>query len=185
MKRSLLNTLLGLGLIAASASASAGDWKFLPVLDSQYKPDVTLSVTGGSLSGTDAGSGNKLGAEIAVNCLAMQPPIGVIRSKISYGTFDHNGLKMSSFEINPHWTTSVAKDVTVGFGPGIGWVKTDVAGNTVDMSAFQLGADVDYRIGSFNVGVGARWQATAKKDIAFGVTGANNTVVQAKVGINF
>ncbi len=185
MQRTLLNTLLGFSLVVSSASTFAGDWKFMPVMDSQYKPDVTVSVMGGVLNGTAAGAGNNIGAEVAINCLALQPPSGVIRSKISYGQFDHNGLKLSSFEVNPHWTTSIAQDVTVGFGPGIGWVKSDVAGKTTDMAALQLGADVDYRIGAFNLGVGTRWQATTKKDIATGVSDANNTVVQAKVGFNF
>jgi hypothetical protein len=47
MKRSILNCLLGLSLVTASAATFAGDWKFLPVRDASYKPEVTLSLVGG------------------------------------------------------------------------------------------------------------------------------------------
>ena len=185
MNRTLLNTLLALGLASASATALAGEWKILPVMDAGYKPNVTVSLVGGVLNGTPAGSGNYSGAEIAFNCLALQPPTGIIRSKISYGQFDHNGLKLSTFEVNPRWTTSVAPNLTVGFGPGIGLVQADVAGKTTSMAAMQLGADLDYRIGQVNLGLGARWQNTVNKTIATGMQGANNTLIQAKLGFNF
>lgn len=185
MQRSIINTLLGLSLATASAATLAEDWKFLPVRDAAYKPDATLSIAAGQLNGTPAGSGNYTGAEVAFNCLMLQPPSGVIRSKISYGQFDHNGLKLNTFEINPRWTTSIAENLTVGVGPGVGYVKAEVAGKSTSMAALQIGADLDYRIGSLNLGLGARWQDTRNKDIAAGVQGANNTLVQAKIGMNF
>ncbi|MGB8517527.1 MAG: hypothetical protein WCD45_06525 [Gallionella sp.] len=185
MKRTILSTLLGISLVTASVTSFAGDWKFLPVTDANYKPDVTLSLVGGSLSGTPAGSSGYTGAEVAFNCLVMQPPSGMIRSKISYGQFDHNGLKLSTFEVNPRWTTGIAQNLTFGIGPGIGLVKADVAGRSTNMAAFQIGADLDYRIGALNLGLGARWQGTSNKNVAPGMNGANNTLVQAKVGYNF
>jgi hypothetical protein len=152
--------------------------------DTSYKPDLTLSVAGGRLNGTPVGSGSFTGVELAFNCLLVQPPSGVIRSKISYGQFDHNGLKLNTFEINPHWTMNVDKNLTFGVGPGIGLVKTEVAGKTTNMAAFQIGADLDYRIGALNLGLGVRWQDTRNKDISLNVHGADNTLVQAKVGFN-
>jgi len=185
MKHAVVNTLLGLGLATASAAVLAEGWQFLPVSDANYKPDVTLSVVGGVMNGTPAGSGNYTGVEAAFNCLLLQPPAGVIRSKISLGKFDHNNLKITTFEVNPRWTTSLSKDLTVGIGPGVGYVRAEVAGQTTSMAALQIGADLDYRIGSVNLGLGARWQDTRNKQIAPGVYGANNTLVQAKVGFNF
>jgi hypothetical protein len=185
MKRTLLNTLLGLGLTTLAATAVADEWKFLPVMGAGYKANVTASLVGGVLNGMPARSGNYTGAEVAFNCLALQPPKGIIRSKISYGQFDHNGLKLSSFEVNPRWTTSLVQDLTIGAGPGIGLVQTTVAGVTTSMMAMQIGADLDYRIGQLNLGLGARWQNTVNKTIAAGVQGANNTLVQAKIGFNF
>lgn len=66
MQRSIINTLLGLSLAAASAATLAGEWKFLPVRDASYKPDVTLSLAAGQLNGTPASSGNYTGAEVAL-----------------------------------------------------------------------------------------------------------------------
>lgn len=186
MKRTTLSIALGLGLISLSASALAGDWTFLPVKNADYKADTTLSLAGGTLNGTPAGSGNYTGAELAFNCLALQPPSGVIRSKISYGEFNHNGLKLSTFEVNPRWTTKLSDNLSFGIGPGIGYVQAKTAaGVSTGMGAVQLGADLDYRIGALNLGLGARWQNTGNKYIAPGINGANNTLVQAKLGINF
>lgn len=185
MKRTILSTLLGFSLITASAATFADDWKLLPVKDANYKPDVTLSLVGGSLSGTPAGRGNYTGAELAFNCLMLQPPAGVIRSKVSYGQFNQNGLKLSTLEVNPRWTTGITQNLTFGIGPGIGLVKADVAGRTTNLAAFQIGVDLDYHIGALNLGLGARWQNTSNKAIATGMNGANNTLVQAKIGYNF
>jgi len=187
MRKSKLLTLIGLGLATLSASAIAGEWKFLPVLDSSYKPDMAVFVTGGSLTPSNSGSssGAYAGAELDFNCLMMQPPAGVIRSKISYGQFNQNGLKISTFEVNPHWTVEIQKDLTVGVGPGVGYVNTDINGQTTSLAALQIGGDLDYRVGMIDLGLGARWQYTADKEIAPGVTGANNFLIQAKVGVSF
>jgi hypothetical protein len=185
MKHTILSTLIGLTLASASAAALAGEWKFLPVMDADYKANVTASLVGGSMSSTPVGSGTYSGIEVALNCMALQPPSGIIRSKISYGQFDKNGLKLTTFEVNPRWTTPIAKDLTIGFGPGIGLVTADVAGQTTNMMAMQLGADMDYSIGKLNFGLGVRWQNTANKNITPTIKGANNRLVQAKLGFNF
>ena len=70
-------------------------------------------------------------------------------------------------------------------GPGIGWVKADSGNRNVDMFAWQVGADLDYRIGQLNLGLGARWQDTVNKTVATGQAGADNWLVQAKVGVAF
>jgi hypothetical protein len=185
MKRNLFNTLVGLNLTAMSINALADQWKFMPVMDTSYKANPTVSLVGGVLNGTPSGSGNYKGAEVALNCLLLQPPTGIIRTKLSYGQFDHNGLKLSTFEVNPRWTTDIAQDLTIGVGPGIGYVKADVAGKTTSMAALQIGADLDYHIGQLNLGLGARWQDTRNKDISLSNGGANNTLVQENIGYNF
>lgn len=184
MKRSTFVPLLVLAA-GFSTQAFADDWKFMPVLDAKYHPDITLSITDGALGGTPAGSGNYTGAELAFNCLALQPPTGIIRSKISYGQFNRNGLKLSSFEVNPRWTVNLNPALSVGVGPGIGLVKAEVAGQATTMAALQIGADLDYKIGALNLGLGARWQDTRNKPVTTGMRGANNTLIVAKVGINF
>lgn len=185
MKRTTLSIAMGLGLITLTASAFSGDWTFMPIRDAAYKADTTLSLAGGTLSGTPAGSGSYTGVELAFNCLALQPPSGVIRSKVSYGEFNHNGLKLSSFEVNPRWTTKLSDNLSFGIGPGIGYVQAKSLGVSTGMGAVQIGADLDYRVGALNLGLGARWQNTGNKYIAPGINGANNSLVQAKLGINF
>jgi len=186
MKRNILTALLGLSLVTASAATlAADDWKFLPVRDANFKPDMTLSAAVGSLDPEHVSRGSYVGAELAFNCLALQPPTGVIRTKISVGQFDHQDMKLTTFEVNPRWTVNLNKDLTVGFGPGIGLVKAEMAGRSTNMAALQVGADLDYRIGALNLGLGARWQATQNKEIAPGRSGADNVLIQAKVGVNF
>jgi hypothetical protein len=53
------------------------------------------------------------------------------------------------------------------------------------MFAWQVGADLDYRMNNLNLGLGARWQDTTDKNIGGGHHGADNWLVQAKVGIAF
>ena len=186
MRLKPLTLVLGLGLFAATSASFAGDdWKFLPVRDADYKPDLTVSVMGGALDPQHGSRGSYIGGELAFNCLALQPPKGVLRSKVSLGSYDHGGMKITSFEINPRWTTQLSQDLSVGVGPGIGLVKAEMAGTSKDMAALQLGADLDYRVGALNLGLGARWQATQNKEIAPGKNGADNFLIQAKVGINF
>jgi hypothetical protein len=186
MQRNALSLLLGLGfLAAASATFAADDWKLLPARDAGFKAEPTLSAVVGSLDPKHASSGTYSGVELAFNCLALQPPSGTLRSKVSLGQFDHDGMKLTSFEVNPRWTTSLGQDLTLGVGPGIGLVKAELAGQNKTMAALQVGADLDYRVGALNLGLGARWQATQDKEIVPGKKGADNFLIQAKIGVNF
>ena len=184
MQHTINSMLLGFGLLASTA-ATAGDWKIFPVTDADYKPEVTLSLVGGDMKPAHFASGAYTGVELALNCLALQPPIGIIRSKLSYGSFNKNGIKINTFEINPRWTTHLSDNLTFGIGPGIGYVTVDMGGQSTGMTALQVGADLDYRIGALNLGLGARWQGTQNKLISPTLRGADNVLVQAKVGINF
>lgn len=185
MQRTIAKTLLGLSLATFSLSSFGGEWKFLPVKDADFKPDMTLSLATGNMNPSHLASGSYAGIELALNCLALQPPTGVMRTKISLGRYDQNGMKITSFEVNPRWTTNLSSDLTIGVGPGVGYVKADALGQTTSMAAFQIGADLDYRIGALNLGLGARWQDTRNKAIATGVNGVDNTLIQAKIGVNF
>ncbi|MCK6376537.1 MAG: porin family protein [Zoogloea sp.] len=172
-------------LSALTAPAFAGDWQFLPIAEKGYAPNFVASVTGGIMDPQHAKSGDAWGLELAMNCGLIQTPTGVVRTKLSVNKFDKGGLNLTTVELNPRWTIPVAKDVTFGIGPGIGWVKADAGNRTVDMFAWQAGADLDYRMGQLNLGLGARWQDTVGKTIATGQQGADNWLVQAKVGIAF
>lgn len=185
MKRSTLNILFGLTIATASTATFADGWKFLPVRDANYKPDLTLSLVGGTLSPSHVASGGYAGIELDFNCLALQPPSGVIRSKVSIGQFNHNGMKLTSYEVNPRWTVHLNDNLTFGIGPGIGLVKAEMAGQSTTLGALQVGMDLDYRIGALNLGLGARWQETSNRYITPTLRGANNSLLQAKIGFNF
>ena len=177
--------LTAVTLAAATAPAFAGDWKFLPILDKDYRPNFVASVTGGMLDPKHGSSDTALGLELAMNCGLFQTPTGVVRTKLSWNRYDKDGVTLNTVELNPRWTIPVAQNLTFGVGPGIGYVKADAGGRTTDLFAWQAGADLDYRIGQVNLGLGARWQDTVNKDIAPGMQGAENWLVQAKVGFAF
>jgi hypothetical protein len=171
--------------LAAAPALAGGEWKAMPVGDPAYKADVTASALLGSMDPEHVGSDSFVGAEVAFNCILLEPPAGFIRSKISVGRFSSDGLKLTSYEINPRWMFDIDKDLSVGFGPGIGYVDAKTAGNSTGMWAGQLGADLDYRMGAINLGLAARWQGTANRTLAAGVKGADNTLIEAKIGYNF
>jgi hypothetical protein len=154
-------------------------------MDKDYKPSFTVSATGGTLDTKHTSSGSYFGAEVAFNCGLLQTPVGTVRSKISYGQSDKDGLDLTVIELSPMWTNAIAKDLYLGVGPGIGYVKTDIAGRETSLFAWQLGADLDYRMGALNLGLGVRWQDTRDKAIAPGLRGAENVLVRAKIGMNF
>ena len=185
MNRHVANLMLAAGLLSLSDAALAEGWTWLPVMEPGYKSNLTVSAVGGQMKPANVASGGYVGAEVAFNCLLLQPPSGVIRSKISYGEFDHAGTKISTFEVNPRWTTNLTDDLTFGIGPGIGYVTAKVGGQSVGMMAGQVGADLDYRLGALNLGLGVRWQGTENKLVAAGRKGADNTLVQAKLGFSF
>lgn len=186
MKRCEIHKCLGTAaLVLAAGSATAGDWQFLPILKDGYKPDLVVSVVGGVLDPKGAGEDTYAGLEVAMNCGLFQTPTGVVRTKISYGGYDHDGLEYRSFEINPRWTIPVAQNLSFGIGPGIGYVRTEVGSRETDLFAWQLGADLDYRVGRVSLGLGVRWQDTVSKTIAPDTDGAENWLVQAKIGYAF
>jgi hypothetical protein len=88
-------------------------------------PAFVASVTGGLMDPKHVDSGTAWGLELAMNCGLLQTPTGVVRTKLSYNRFDNDGLKLQTVELNPRWTTPIAQNLTLGVGPGIGWVKSD------------------------------------------------------------
>lgn len=185
MRTHLKSALLSLALFSAAQAASAGEWQFLPVQGSGYKADVVLSLAGGTMEPNGTGSAGYVGAELAFNCLLLAPPTGTIRTKLSYGSFDHTGIKLSTLELNPRWMVNVTPALSLGAGPGLGMVSTEVAGKTKHLTAAQIGADLDYRMDHVNLGLTLRRQATRSADIGGGLSRASNTLLEAKVGYAF
>ena len=178
-------TVLGVALGCTAAPALAGDWRLFPIADKDYRPDFTVSLVGGVMDPVRVSQDSYVGVELAMNCGLLQTPSGVVRTKVSYGRFDKDGTELRIFEVNPRWTTPLTERLSAGFGPGIGYVRAEVNGRDTDLFAWQLGADLNYRLGRVNLGLGARWQDTVNKTVAPGREGAENWLVQAKAGINF
>lgn len=183
--KSSLRRITALAMAVACTPSFAAGWEFLPVTHANYKPELSLSIGAGTMSGTPAGHGSAQSLEVGFNCIVLQPPQGSIRTNISWNTFDHHGLKLTTVEVNPRWTMPIDKNLSWGIGPGVGYVKANVGSQQTSMAALQLGTNLDYRIGALNMGVAARWQDTHNKPLGNGTQGANNTLVQVKVGFNF
>lgn len=180
-----ITTLALLSAMAFSGSALADGWTMFPVKNDGWKPEFTLAGVVGSLDADNGGTGEYKGAEFSLNCPWFQPPTGMIRQQFDIGHFKHDGMTLTSFEMNPNYFVSIGNGWTVGAGPGIGFVRGYLNGREAAMSSIQASANINYRNGHFFAGAGARYQDTRNKELAVGKTGADNWLLTAKVGINF
>ncbi len=176
MKKRVLATAVG--MLVVSMSASAEGWKLFAGKDAGFVLEPTVSVMAGMMSPKEGDSGKILGAEVSFNCPLLQPPTNRIRQQVSFAQYDENGAKLSSIEINPHYIVEVYPGLSVGAGPGFGYVLVDAAG--VDNAfAGQLGASVHYNVSKrFFVGGDMRYQFTDNSDI-------NNSRMALKLGVSF
>ena len=174
-----------LSTLAISGSALADGWTMFPVKNDGWKPEMTLAVVAGSMDVKDIGTAEYQGAELSLNCPWFQPPTGTIRQQFNICAYESGNASLTSFEMNPHYYVSVAPGLTIGAGPGIGYVHGYIGDKEADMSSIQVSAAVNYRKGHFFAGAGARYQDTLDKEIVPGVKGMDNWLVTAKVGINF
>jgi hypothetical protein len=174
-----------LSTLAFSGGALAEGWTFGPAFKDGWKPEFTVAGVGGALNPDHAGTGLYKGAEISLNCPWFQPPAGAIRQQFNIGSFKHDGMSLTSIEMNPNYFVSIGNGWTVGAGPGIGFVRGYRDGREAAMSSVQVSANVNYRSGPLFFGAGVRYQDTRNKEIAAGQYGADNWLVSAKVGINF
>jgi hypothetical protein len=133
-----------------------------------------------------AGSDLYAGVEFSLNCPWFQPPKGVIRQQFNIGTYDDNGLEITSYEMNPNYFMTLSPNLTLGIGPGIGYARASYKdGPTEGLWSVQASANLNYRSGPLFLGAGARYQDTQDDTLAPGVKGADNWLINAKAGINF
>jgi hypothetical protein len=133
----------------------------------------------------NGGTGEYKGAEFSLNCPWFQPPTGAIRQQFNIGNYKHDGMSLTSFEMNPNYFISIGNGWSVGAGPGIGFVRGYLGDREAAMSSIQASANLNYRNGHFFFGAGARYQDTRNKELAIDKSGADNWLLSAKVGINF
>ena len=190
INKAIIGGLAVLGVGVTSSAAAAGV-VFLPITKSGYELEPTVSLMVGTMKGTQDGaeSSSIIGAEFAFRCGLVQMGDNQLRQQLSITNWDKNSLNMKNIELNLHYQMPVAKDVKVGFGPGVGVILTDLAGS--DNPTFfggQLGASVNYAgLGAISLGAEARYQVTNKDSFVSGGTedNMNNWRVAAKVGYSF
>ncbi|WP_026300761.1 outer membrane beta-barrel protein [Thioalkalivibrio sp. ALE23] len=148
----------------------------------------SFAVMGGGLWTTDSDLRDDpaYGLEIGSDCLLFQPDNGVLRHRLSVTEFDDGPLRMTSTELNTHWEFEVADSVTMGFGPGLGYVNTKLDGDRNGLWAGQFGGSVQYDVDdTLFVGMEARYQITESDRFAGSREDMDNMRVMAKVGFNF
>lgn len=185
MKKTFVVLTLCLGV---NSTLQASEWVLGPAFKPGWQPNFTLAGMGGYLKPEEnVGKGaTYAGLELSLDCPWFQPPSGTIRQQFWYGRYDKDGTELQSFEINPRYFVDVAPNLSVGIGPGFGYVKADTPfARGVDMASLQFGGDIHYRAGILMIGMGARYQVTTNKTLGPDQEGADNWVVTAKVGINF
>ena len=188
-------TLCALFLCALSSTAAAekltsdsGEWVMGPAFKPEWKPHFTIAATAGYLDPDINGvSGSSSpGIQLSLNCPWFSPPTGAIRQQFNYNTFNNDGQKLKSLEMNPRYFIPASPSILVGFGPGLGylWTESDL-GKDKNVWALQLGADIEYRYKRLYLGLGTRYQWTQDKEIGVANKGANNLLTTAKLGFNF
>jgi hypothetical protein len=177
MKRALA---LGVLLTGLAGPLLADGWTMLPFKEPGWSPQFTLSINYGPMDPDIRGVGtdNAIGAQLSLDCPWFSPPTGTIRQQFNFNSFDNDGLKIQTLEMNPHWYVGEG-NLRFGVGPGVGYVRgKPEVGDDDSVWGFQLNADIEYRHGALFAGVGTRYQYTEGGK-------ADNLLTQVKLGINF
>ncbi|MET0068236.1 MAG: outer membrane beta-barrel protein [Candidatus Thiodiazotropha sp.] len=187
MKKTIGAILAVAGVALAGTPVWAADnWGFLPVKSDGFDPDMTLSFMGGITDPMPHGLDADLsfGLELSMNCFLLDPPQGTIRQQISYMQYDDSGLKITSFEMNPHYLYRVDDKFSIGIGPGIGYVDADGRNVNEGALAIQGGVSLHYKMSNhLFLGAEARYQWTRELDDTN--DDLKNTRIFGKVGYRF
>lgn len=182
--RPTLIATAALGLCALLApSAHAEGWQFLPLLnDPQYKPEITLAITGNRLQPDQGRDADAWGIDLNMNCGLLQSPDKRIRTHVNLSRSDEAGVKVTAFELSPRYTMPLAMPgVSIGAGPSLAVFKVEGGGADRSLTGLGLAAGVNYRVGSFYAGADVRYHGTAARS---GVD-LDPVTLGLKLGINF
>ena len=188
MTREMLRGSLAAAAIAFPGIGFSGEWVMGPAFKEGWIGDYTAAVTAGymALDNDSASDDSSLGLQFALNCPWFRPPEGMIRQQFNLNRFDHDGLELTSLEMNPRYFWDLPSNFTLGVGPGVGYVWTDPdEGKSPNLWSLQAGVDLDYRQGVFYFGVGTRYQWTENKRVGLNDNGVDNWLTSVKVGVNF
>ncbi len=170
-----------------AASANAGEFKALPILDANFCPNIQVGLTAGymNLKNVNA-SGATAGIEISLDCPVFTLPWDNLRQQIMLNHFDSDGLEMTNLEFNPYYLITLDNGIEWGFGPGFGVVFSD-AGKSDTVFTLQAGTGLKYNISrEIYTGADIRYQWTQKADLSAGYKeDLDNYRAQVKIGYRF
>ena len=182
MTRSLLAALLA----AASLPAAADGARFAPMFgDPEFRFQPTIAALVGALKPEDNPSGVYAGVEFSFNSGIYQTPERRIRSHLTLGAYDESGLKLDTVEFSPRYTVPMGSGFSIGIGPGIAYLRSTLAGQTVSHLAWVIAGGISFRKGAYYAGVDLRYLDTREKQLVNTTREADNWGIAAKVGRNF
>ncbi len=188
MNKQLTRGLLLTFIFSATAPAYAEQgWRLFAGTEDDFQFKPTLSLMTGAIDSDEImpDAGMAYGIEASFACPLIQSPGNKIRQQISYMNYDEDNVTLHTVEANVHYRIAVSEKVKAGFGPGIGYVRSEIADKTTNMLAGQLGASLHYNYEKYFVGGEARYQFTQGSDVGAGNNGAENWRALLKVGYNF
>ena len=189
MKKNIVGLLVGSLLLPVVAQADDG-WTFLAGTKDGYTAEPTISLLAGQMAPGTSGvdSGSMSGIELSLNCPLLQPPTNRIRQQASLTQYDKAGIKITNFEINPHYVVEVSPGLEVGGGPGLGYVTTDTANKNPSFWGLNVGLSAHYTaMAPLFIGAEYRYQMTSKEDFggSAGKDNLDNTRFDIKIGYSF
>jgi hypothetical protein len=170
--------------LASAAALLAGG----PAMAQQVPADPAIAVLGGVLFPDVPRADDDLvyGIELSANCQFIQPAQGRVRHHLSVTRYNDSPLKMTSAELNSHYTVDVAPDLALGVGPGIGYARTDIGRDDHGLWSFQVGGSMHYRTtGNLFLGLEARYQFTESARFEGRSRDADNLRILGKAGFHF
>lgn len=182
MKTRIATALIAAGL-AFGTAAHAESLKFLPGMQSGYKFEPTVALTGGVMNAPAANDDSigVYGLEFSMNCALVQTADNRIRTHIQLNRTEEGGIRATTVELSPRYTMPLGQSFSAGIGPVIAWVDADTAAGSRNLFGYGAVAGVNYRHGKLYTGIDLRYMNTAERDsMRF-----ENVMLQAKVGISF
>lgn len=181
-----LSALLGTALLSTASLSAADEFKAFPIFtDDNWKANIEVAAVAAHVNFDPAGikDGMAYGLDLSFDCPVFTlPGDHLLRQQLTLSRYDKNGVKITTIEMNPYYFVDLAKDLVLGFGPGIGGVHADVDGEGSQwLFAVQAGAGLKYYIDDFLIGADLRYQWTAEKELGE----LDNTRLLLKAGYRF
>ena len=179
----IVSALLFTGLALAATASQADGLRFFPGLDSGFKFEPTLAITGGVMHVNSANDNAQgvYGLEFNMNCGLIQTPDNRIRTHLQVNRTNESNAKATSFELSPRYTLPLGSGFSVGVGPALALVMADNGRDDRNLFGYGVAAGANFRKGAYYSGIDARYLNTAERNnVEF-----ENWALIAKIGINF